>query len=181
MKGSAERRLLSRRRFLELGGAGLAGATLLAVAGCARQESKGLVRLVFSHGEDSEVLRDQIQRFNQRNKGAIEVALRLAPADTDQYFEKLRIEVQAGEANADIISGDVIWPAQFAAKGWISDLSDLFTADLRASYLPATVDSNTYEGRIYGVPWFTDAGLLYYRQDLLEQAGFSDTPRRGTR
>ncbi|MDF2701303.1 MAG: Twin-arginine translocation pathway signal [Rubrobacteraceae bacterium] len=177
MKGSAERRLLSRRRFLELGGAGLAGAALLGVAGCARQESKGLVRLVFSHGEDSEVLRDQIQRFNQRNKGAIEVALRLAPADTDQYFEKLRIEFQAGEAEADIISGDVIWPAQFAAKGWISDLSDLFTADLRASYLPATVDSNTYEGRIYGVPWFTDAGLLYYRQDLLEQAGFSDTPK----
>jgi multiple sugar transport system substrate-binding protein len=177
MKGSAERPLLSRRRFLELGGAGLAGAALLGVAGCARQESKGLVRLVFSHGEDSEVLRDQIQRFNQRNKGAIEVALRLAPADTDQYFEKLRIEFQAGEAEADIISGDVIWPAQFAAKGWISDLSDLFTADLRASYLPATVDSNTYEGRIYGVPWFTDAGLLYYRQDLLEQAGFSDTPK----
>jgi multiple sugar transport system substrate-binding protein len=177
MKGSAERRLLSRRRFLELGGAGLAGAALLGVAGCARQESKGLVSLVFSHGEDSEVLRDQIQRFNQRNKGAIEVALRLAPADTDQYFEKLRIEFQAGEAEADIISGDVIWPAQFAAKGWISDLSDLFTADLRASYLPATVDSNTYEGRIYGVPWFTDAGLLYYRQDLLEQAGFSDTPK----
>jgi multiple sugar transport system substrate-binding protein len=177
MKGSAERPLLSRRRFLELGGAGLAGAALLGVAGCARQESKGLVRLVFSHGEDSEVLRDQIQRFNQRNKGAIEVALRLAPADTDQYFEKLRIEFQAGEAEADIISGDVIWPAQFAVKGWISDLSDLFTADLRASYLPATVDSNTYEGRIYGVPWFTDAGLLYYRQDLLEQAGFSDTPK----
>jgi multiple sugar transport system substrate-binding protein len=177
MKGSAERPLLSRRRFLELGGAGLAGAALLGVAGCARQESKGLVRLVFSHGEDSEVLRDQIQRFNQRNKGAIEVALRLAPADTDQYFEKLRIEFQAGEAEADIISGDVIWPAQFAVKGWISDLSDLFTADLRASYLPATVDSNTYEGRIYGVPWFTDAGLLYYRQDLLEQAGFSDAPK----
>ena len=177
MKGSAERPLLSRRRFLELGSAGLAGAALLGVAGCATPESKGLVRLVFSHGEDSEVLRDQIQRFNQRNKGAIEVALRLAPADTDQYFEKLRIEFQAGEAEADIISGDVIWPAQFAVKGWISDLSDLFTADLRASYLPATVDSNTYEGRIYGVPWFTDAGLLYYRQDLLEQAGFSDTPK----
>jgi multiple sugar transport system substrate-binding protein len=177
MKGSAERRLLSRRRFLELGGAGLAGAALLGVAGCARQESKGHVRLVFSHGEDSEVLRHQIQRFNQLNKGAIEVALALAPADTDQYFEKLRIEFQAGEAEADIISGDVIWPAQFAANGWISDLSDLFTEDLRASYLPATVDSNTYEGKVYGVPWFTDAGLLYYRQDLLEQAGFSEAPK----
>jgi multiple sugar transport system substrate-binding protein len=38
------------------------------------------------------------------------------------------------------------------------------------------VDSNTHEGRVYGVPWFTDAGLLYYRQDLLEEAGFSEPP-----
>jgi multiple sugar transport system substrate-binding protein len=174
---AGERRLLSRRRFLALGGAGLAGAALGApFAGCGRRRDDGLVRLVFSHGEDSEVLRSQISRFNQQNRGAIEVALRLAPADTGQYFEKLRIQFQAGEADADVISGDVIWPAQFAARGWISDLSGLFTPDLREPYLAATVDSNTYEGRVYGVPWFSDAGMLYYRQDLLEEAGFSGPP-----
>jgi multiple sugar transport system substrate-binding protein len=70
----------------------------------------------------------------------------------------------------------VIWPAQFAANGWILDLSDLFTPELRGPYLPAAVDSNTYEGRVYGVPWFTDAGLLYYREDLLEKSGFSGPP-----
>ena len=112
------RRLLSRRRFLELGGAGLAGAVLgTPFAGCGREEGESLVRLVFSHGENSEVLRNQISRFNKQNRGAIEVALRLAPADTGQYFEKLRIQFQAGKADADVISGDVIWPAQFAARG----------------------------------------------------------------
>jgi multiple sugar transport system substrate-binding protein len=151
MKGAIDvpgRRLLSRRRFLGLAGAALLGG----VAGCAGQESQGLVRLVFSHGEDSEVLKRQIRRFNDRNRGALEVTLRLAPADTSQYFEKLRIEFQADEADADVISGDVIWPAQFAANGWISDLSGLFTDALREPYLPATIDSNTYEGRVYGVP-----------------------------
>jgi multiple sugar transport system substrate-binding protein len=175
MKGAIDvpgRRLLSRRRFLGLAGAALLGG----VAGCAGQESQGLVRLVFSHGEDSEVLKRQIRRFNDRNRGAIEVTLRLAPADTSQYFEKLRIEFQADEADADVISGDVIWPAQFAANGWISDLSGLFTEALREPYLPATIDSNTYEGRVYGVPWFTDAGMLYYRADLLEESGFSGPP-----
>jgi multiple sugar transport system substrate-binding protein len=39
------------------------------------------------------------------------------------------------------------------------------------------VDSATYEGKIYGVPWFTDVGMLYYRKDLLEQSGFSDPPQ----
>jgi len=38
------------------------------------------------------------------------------------------------------------------------------------------VESNTYQGKVYGVPWFTDAGLLYYRKDLLEKAGFSGPP-----
>jgi multiple sugar transport system substrate-binding protein len=173
MKGIGNRRLLNRRDFL----AGLAGAALLGVAGCTSEESEGLARIVFSHGEDSEILRDQIRRFNEHNRGTIEVALRLAPADSSQYFEKLRIEFQAGQADSDVISGEVIWPAQFAANGWISDLSGLFTADLREPYLPAAIDSNTYEGAVYGVPWFTDAGMLYYRKDLLEQAGFSEPPK----
>jgi multiple sugar transport system substrate-binding protein len=173
-----ERRTLSRRDFLKAGGAGLAAATLLApFAGCARERSDEPVRLIFSHGEDSEVLRDQISRFNQRYRGEVEVQLRLAPADTGQYFEKLRTEFQAGEADVDVISGDVIWPAQFAASGWILDLSDLFKGELRETHLPATIDSNTYEGGVYGVPWFTDAGMLYYRSDLLEKSGFSEPPR----
>ena len=96
MKGIGNRRLLSRRDFL----AGLAGAALLGVAGCASEESEGLARIVFSHGEDSEILRDQIRRFNEHNRGTIEVALRLAPADSSQYFEKLRVEFQAGQADA---------------------------------------------------------------------------------
>ena len=72
------------------------------------------------------------------------MALRLAPAGSSQYFEKLRVEFQAGQA--DVISGDVIWPAQFAADGWISDLSGLFTADLRARALfrPSTAISKGY-------------------------------------
>ena len=35
---------------------------------------------------------------------------------------------------------------------------------------------NTNEGAVYGVPWFTDAGMLYYRKDLLEESGFSKPP-----
>ena len=172
------RRALSRGDFLKLGGVSFAGAALLGVlAGCGPTEEGGPTRLVFSHGEDTEILRRQISRFNQQNRGEIEVELRLAPADTGQYFEKLKTEFQSGETRADVISGDVIWPAQFAARGWVSDLSDLFTPDLRYANLPAAIESNTYEGSVYGVPWFTDAGLLYFREDLLEGSGFSEPPR----
>jgi ABC-type glycerol-3-phosphate transport system substrate-binding protein len=169
-------RALSRLAFLRLGGAGLAGTALMGFPGCGGGRSEGPIDLVFSHGEEPEVLSDQISRFNHRHRGEIEVKLRLAPADTGQYFEKLRTEFQAGEADVDVISGDVIWPAQFAASGWISDLSSRFNGDLRGAHLPAAINSNTYEGAVYGVPWFTDAGMLYYRKDLLEKSGFSEAP-----
>jgi multiple sugar transport system substrate-binding protein len=71
----------------------------------------------------------------------------------------------------------VTWPAQFAAQGWLLDLSDLFTEEMKADFLEAPVEANTYEGAVYGVPWRTDAGMLYYRRDLLEDAGFSEPPK----
>ena len=73
-----------------------------------------------------------------------------------------------------MISGDVIWPAQFAANGWMLDLSDQFSESQRQKFLSAPVESNIYEGAIYGVPWFTDVGMLYYRKDLLQQSGISE-------
>jgi multiple sugar transport system substrate-binding protein len=67
---------------------------------------------------------------------------------------------------------DVIWPPEFAAAGWAMELNDIFDSKERAAFLPRTILANTYQGRIYGVPLFIDAGLLYYRKDLLEAYNF---------
>lgn len=170
---------LSRRRFLRLAGAGLAGLTLLDAAGCGGEERReGPVELVFSHGPDaSGIFQEQIDRFNREHRGEIRVKYRKMPTDTDQYFELLATEFRAGGTPADIISGDVTWSAQFAANGWIVDLSDRFPEEERRRHLDGPIQANTYEGAIWGVPWFTDAGMLYYRKDLLEQAGFSEPPQ----
>ena len=58
----------------------------------------------------------------------------------------------------------------------ILDLSDRFTADMRSDFVDAAIDSVTYKGKVWGVPWFTDAGLLWYRKDLVEESGFSKGP-----
>ena len=67
---------------------------------------------------------------------------------------------------------DVIWPAEFAAAGWALPLDAFFSAAERNLFLDAPIQADTYDGRIYGVPMFVDAGMLYYRKDLLEKHRF---------
>ena len=177
MYGKSGAGSLSRREFLRLGGAGLAGMAVLGAAGCGGGGGSGSGDLVFAMGVDaSGTLQDLVDRFNQEHRGEFQVRYREMPADTGQYFDQLRTELQAAASEIDVIGGDVIWPAQFAANGWILDVSDRFSESERQKFLPAPVDSLVYEGAIYGVPWFTDAGMLYYRADLLEEAGFSEPP-----
>jgi multiple sugar transport system substrate-binding protein len=174
---------LSRRDFLKYGGAGVAGATLLGA--CSPKEytshvgtaftgsqSAGKGTVVFTFGPDeSGNLVALIDKFNKTNGKGITVEYREMPADSGQYFDKLRTEFQAGTGSVDVLGGDVIWPIQLAANGWIADLSDLFTEEMRSEYLDAPVQANTYKGKVYGVPWYTDAGMFYYRKDLLQKAG----------
>ena len=169
-------RRLNRRDFLKMGGAGLAGAALLGTAGCGGSGGSG--DLIFTMGPDDAVptIGPLVDKFNKQSKG-FKVKYRQMPSDTGQYFDKLRTQFQAGAADIDIIGGDVIWPAQFAANGWILDVSDRFPKSEQAKFTDAPIQSLTYQGKIYGVPWHTDAGLLYYRSDLLEKSGYSEPPK----
>ena len=171
---------ISRRDFLKLSGAGLVGVTLLGIAGCAGggQGGGGPANLTFSFFPDrTGSVQKLIDEFNSQNEGQIQGTYREMPADSGQHFDQLKTEFQSGSSDIDVIGGDVIWPAQFAANGWILDLSDRFPEEEPGEFLPAPIQANTYQGRIYGVPWYTDAGMLYYRRDLLEQSGFSGSPR----
>ena len=96
------------------------------------------------------------------------------PIDTGQYFDKLRTQFQAG-GDIDLILGDVICPAQFAVNGWVVDLTDCFKGS--DAFLKGPIEAATYDGKLWAVPWYTDAGLLYFRKDLLEKPGYSEAPR----
>lgn len=167
---------ISRREFLRLGGAGLAGAVMLG-GGCGRGGSEADT-ITFTFGPDnSGGLQTLIDRFNEQNEGALQVEWRETPAASDEYFEQMLSELQSGKSTVDVIGGDVVWPAQFAANGFLVDLSDRFTDQMKADHLDGPLQPITYEGKTYGVPWFTDAGMFYYRRDLLEESGFSQPPK----
>jgi multiple sugar transport system substrate-binding protein len=174
--GMSAGRKFNRRDFLKMSGAGLAGAALLGSTACGGGSSGGSGDLVFSMGTDtSGTLQSLVDKFNKQSKD-FKVQYREMPTDSGAYFDKLRTQFQAGGGDIDVIGADVIWPVQFAANGWLLDVTDRFPKSEQNKFLPGPISSLEYDGKIYGVPWFTDAGLLYYRADLLEKSGFAEPP-----
>ena len=168
---------MSRKRFLGLGGAGLAGVAMLGATGCGGSQQNGAVGITFTFGPDaSGSLQGLIDKFNEEHKGEIKVTWRTTAAASDDYFEQIKTQLQAGKATVDVIGGDVIWPAQFAAQGYVLDLSDRVTPEMKRKNLEGPVKATEYDGKTWAVPWFTDAGMFYYRKDLLQKSGIPRPP-----
>ncbi|QTF94516.1 ABC transporter substrate-binding protein [Halomonas sp. BM-2019] len=87
--------------------------------------------------------------------------------------ERLSLYQQILSANSrdiDVLQIDVIWPGLLGNH--LLDLAEVLGEDAAEGHFPAIVENNTVGGRLVALPWFTDAGVLYYRADLLEQYGF---------
>ncbi|MGH3090539.1 MAG: extracellular solute-binding protein, partial [Rubrobacteraceae bacterium] len=167
---------LSRRDFLKLSGAGLAGGALLGAAGCGGGGAESNELTVTFGPDPAGALQKVIDQFNQANEGGIQAKYRQMPADSSQYRDQITTELQAGGGDTDVIIADSVWVAQFAANGWISDLSNRFAEASRSNYLEATIEASTFEDRVYGVPQYASLAMLYYRKDLLKQSGFDEPP-----
>ena len=89
---------------------------------------------------------------------------------TDRAQQYLQFfEAQSGEV--DVFEIDVIWPGDMAEH--LVNLYDFpGFSEAVGDFFPAIVANNTVDGNLVGMPYFTDAGLLYYRSDLLEEYGF---------
>ena len=104
-----------------------------------------------------------IKRFEAQT--GIKVKVVTQSSDTSTYFENMRTQLQAGAAEVDVFAGDVSWPPQFGSQGWLVDLSGNFAPAERAPFLPASLDGNVWDEKIYGVPFF----VLGRRLPLLPQ------------
>jgi arabinogalactan oligomer/maltooligosaccharide transport system substrate-binding protein len=86
-----------------------------------------------------------------------------------------RTAAQAGNA-PDILRSEIAWGPEYAALGYLVDLTDWVTEEERASYLAAPLNYNTWGGRLWGLPQVTDAPALIYNKALFEEAGIEAPP-----
>ena len=90
-----------------------------------------------------------------------------------QYFETQSSEV-------DVYQIDTIWPGDLAEHlidlgPALEEYGETYNIS-RDDFFPAMVENNTVDGALVALPWFTDAGLLYYRTDLMEKYGYDAPP-----
>src|SRR5688572_31178647 len=91
-------RSLSRRDFLKVGGAGLAGAALLGTAGCGGSEQSGGPTELYFHAppDTTGTTSKLISQFNEKYKDKYKVIFQRGNSDTGQRLDKLRTQLQAG-------------------------------------------------------------------------------------
>jgi multiple sugar transport system substrate-binding protein len=117
-------------------------------------------------GREADVLRAQLTRFTAER--GIPVALRATPDAADQRHQLYVQWLNARAPQPDVLQIDVVWTAEFGAAEWLLPL-DRFAGSLD-DFFPAAIHANRWNGTLFGLPWFVDVGMLYWRTDLLDRA-----------
>ena len=122
--------------------------------------------ITYVQGKDnSNVVRPLIEKWNAAHPNE-KVTFKEQTESADQQHDDLVQNFQAKNVNYDVMSVDLVWTAEFAAKGWLQPLKDkmaLKTDDV----LKPVLDGASYKGTLYTAPQSSDGGMLYYRKDLV--------------
>lgn len=124
-------------------------------------------------GQELELTQAAAQRYMEQNPGVTVNVLDTPDMADDRLGLYLQF-FQAQSSEVDVYQIDVIWPGDLAEH--FVDLNQYGAAEVADEHFPAIIENNTVDGELIAIPWFTDAGLLYYRTDLLEKYGYDAPP-----
>jgi trehalose/maltose transport system substrate-binding protein len=166
---------ISRRGFLRFVG-GAAGIAVLGSVGVAKAYGAGIkIRLAGDSdvGEGGRWMRARAQEWADRTSNQLEYVSR--PNSSTETLSLYNQYWAAQSPDVDAYLIDVIWPGVAAPHA--VDLSRYIKEDEIKQYFPRIIENNTVDGKLVGLPFFTDAGILYYRTDLLDKYGFKQPPQ----
>ena len=154
---------ISRREALTL----LAAAPISA---CSRGAEEGTVTL-WAMGNEAANVPKLLGGFERANPG---LRVEVQPLPWTAAHEKL-LTAYAGDSLPDVSQIGNTWLAELAAIGALAPLPET-QKDLLQGQFPAVLDTNRIGGTYYGVPWYVDTRVQFYRSDLFGESGFPDPP-----
>jgi multiple sugar transport system substrate-binding protein len=150
-------------------------ALLCGTIGCASGEP-GVVVEFWGMGREGEVARELVPEFERQHPGT---RVRVQQIPWSAAHEKL-LTAFVGGALPDVVQVGNTWLPELATLGAIEPLDARVagsTAFARDDVFPGILDTNVIDGALWGVPWYVDTRLLFYRRDLLAAAGVAEAPR----
>lgn len=169
------------RRRLLLAGA-ITASTALLLTGCGRSSDTGSsdsaqIQLtdgpatgtvtVWAQGYNGDVLKDFVAPFEEANP---DVTIEVTSIPWDSAQNKYQTAV-AGGVTPDIGMLGSDWMSTFV-DGLQEVPDEISTDDL----FPSSVSTTEFGGAQYGVPWYADTRVVFYRTDLMKAAGVDEFP-----
>ncbi len=129
---------------------------------------------VWGMGEEGKNLDEFAEKFEEENPD-IDVEVQAIP--WDNAHEKL-VTAVAGGTGPDVAQMGTTWMAEFGGIGAFADISDyLANSEIgKEDFFEGSFETNEINNKIYGVPWYVDVRAMYYRSDLLSEAGYDNPP-----
>ncbi|MBU2713103.1 ABC transporter substrate-binding protein [Zooshikella harenae] len=115
-------------------------------------------------GRQVELCREGVAIWEKRSGHKASVVS--TPASSSERLALYQQLLAAKTADIDVFQIDVVWPGILATH--FVDLAKPLTSQIK-QHFPAIIANNTVNGRLIAMPWYTDAGVMYYRKDLLEK------------
>ena len=152
-------------------------ATLLFVSGCARKGAgaDAVVIRLWAMGREGEVVLALIPEFERRNPG---VRVQVQQIPWTAAHEKL-LTAFVGDATPDVTQLGNTWVPEFVALGALEEIGPWIARSMAIAepdFFPGIWATNMIDGRAFGVPWYVDTRVIFYRTDLLAAAGYDAMP-----
>jgi multiple sugar transport system substrate-binding protein len=170
----------ARRDALHTLGRGALAIGSAALLGACERRPDARPLSFWAMGREAEVVAELLPAFNARHP---EIRVRVQQLPWTAAHEKL-LTAYAGGSLPDLCQLGNTWLPEFTALGALAPLDERVAASNmpRDDYYAGILDTNlmpTPQGvRLFGLPWYVDTRLLFYRTDLLRQAGIDRAPQR---
>lgn len=146
--------------------------------GCGERDDRTTVRL-WAMGREGELVSELTSMFEREHP---EIRVEVQQLPWMSAHEKL-LTAFVGDATPDLAQLGNTWVPELATLGALAPLDAEVAASpvVRADdYFEGIWATNDVDGALYGVPWYVDTRLVFYRRDLLANAGFATPPATWT-